>query len=91
MCFVGNRSTGKIDDHGSRPGNTLQTLIRQQRPVALGEALIMLHWARRAASPNTAAMVIKTDQYDQQHQDCELLFLSVLFLRRLAKDTALRP
>jgi hypothetical protein len=29
------------------------------------EALSMPHWARCAASLNTAAMVIKTDQYDQ--------------------------
>jgi hypothetical protein len=56
------------------PGDTLQTLTRQQRPVASGEALSMLHQARLAASPDTAAMVIKTDQYDQQHQDCGLLF-----------------
>ncbi len=65
LCFVGHWSTGNINDHGSRPGNTLQTLTRQQRPVASGEALSMLHWARRAASPNTAAMVIKSDQYNQ--------------------------
>jgi hypothetical protein len=58
-------STGKIDDHGSHPGSLSQTLTRQQHPVALGEALSMLHWARHAASPNTAAMVIKTDQYNQ--------------------------
>jgi hypothetical protein len=65
LCFVGHWSTGNIDDHGSRPGNTLQTLTQQQCPVALGEALSMLHWARCTALPNTAAMVIKTDQYDQ--------------------------
>jgi hypothetical protein len=65
MCFVGHRSTGNINEHGSRPGNTLQTLTRQQHPVASGEALSMLHQARHAASPNTAAMVIKSDQYDQ--------------------------
>jgi hypothetical protein len=65
LCFVGNWSTGNIDDHGSRLGDTLQTFTRQQPPVALREALSMLHWARRAASPDTAAMVIKTDQYDQ--------------------------
>jgi hypothetical protein len=51
-------------DHGSRLGNTSQTLTQQQLPVALGEALSMLHQARHAASPNTAAMVIKTDQYN---------------------------
>jgi hypothetical protein len=65
LCFVGNQSTENINDHGSRPGNTSQTLTPQQHPVALGKALSMLHWARRAPSPNTAAMVIKTDQYDQ--------------------------
>jgi hypothetical protein len=65
LCFVGHWSTGNIDDHGSRLGDTLQTLTRQQRPVASGEALSMLHLARRAASPNTAAMVIKSDQYNQ--------------------------
>jgi hypothetical protein len=65
LCFVSHRSTGNIDNHGSHPGNTLQILTRQQCPVALGEALRMLHWARHAASPNTAAMVIKTDQYGQ--------------------------
>jgi hypothetical protein len=65
LCFVGNQSTGKIDDHGSCPGNTLQTLTQQQHPVTLGEALSMLHWARHAASTDTAAMVIKTDQYNQ--------------------------
>jgi hypothetical protein len=63
--FVGHQSTGNIDDHGSRLGNTTQTLTRQQRSVASGEALSMLHWVRHAASPNTAAMVIKTEQYDQ--------------------------
>jgi hypothetical protein len=41
------------------------TLTQQRRPVALGAALSMLHWARHAASPDTAAMVIKTDQYNQ--------------------------
>jgi hypothetical protein len=57
--------TRNINNQGSCPGNTLQTLTQQQRPVALGEALSMLHQAGRAASPNTAALVIKTDQYDQ--------------------------
>jgi hypothetical protein len=65
MCFVDNRLTGNIDDHGNRPGNTLQTLTWQQHPVALGEALSMQHWARHATSPDTAAIVIKTDQYNQ--------------------------
>jgi hypothetical protein len=65
LCFVGHWFTGNIDDHGSHLGNTLQTLTRQQRPVALGETLSMLHWARHAASPNTVAMVIKSDQYNQ--------------------------
>jgi hypothetical protein len=65
LCFVGNWATGNINDHGSHPGNVLQTLTRQQRPLLSGEALSMLHWARQAASPDTAAMVIKTDQYNQ--------------------------
>jgi hypothetical protein len=65
LCFVGHRSTGNMDDHGSLPGDTFQTLTRQRRPVALGEALSMLHRARHAATPNAAAMVIKSDQYDQ--------------------------
>jgi hypothetical protein len=65
LCFVGHLSTGNINDHGSHPGNTLQTLTRQQHPVVSEEALSMLHWERRTASPDTAAMVIKTDQYDQ--------------------------
>jgi hypothetical protein len=67
LCFLGHRSTGNIDDHGSRPGDTLQTLTQQQCPAASGEALTMLHWAMHAASPNTAAMVIKSDQYNQYH------------------------
>jgi hypothetical protein len=62
---VGHPSTGNIDDHGSHPGNTLQTLTQQQCPVASGEALSMLHQASCAASPDIAAMVIKTDQYNQ--------------------------
>jgi len=62
MCFVGQWFTCNIDEHGSRPGNTLQTLAWQRRPEASGEALSMLHRARCAASPNTTAMVIKTDQ-----------------------------
>jgi hypothetical protein len=65
MCFVGNWSTGNIDYHGSRLGNTFQTLTRQQLPAALGEALSMLHWGRCTTSPDIATMVIKTDQYDQ--------------------------
>jgi hypothetical protein len=65
LYFVGHWSSCKIDDHGSRLGDTSQTLTRQQHPVALGEALSMLHQVRHAASPDTAAMVIKTDQYDQ--------------------------
>jgi hypothetical protein len=65
LCFVGYRSTGNINDHGSRLGNTSQTLTEQQCPVASGEALSMLHWVKHAASPDTAAMVIKTDQYNQ--------------------------
>jgi hypothetical protein len=65
LCFVGNPPTGNINDNGSCQGNTSQTLTQQQRPVESGEALSMLHWERRAASPNTAAMVIKTDQYNQ--------------------------
>jgi len=40
-----------------------QTPARQGHPEASGEALSMPHWARCATSPNTAAMVIKTDQY----------------------------
>jgi hypothetical protein len=43
----------------------LQTLTRQQRPVALGEALSMLHLARCDPLPDTAAMVIKADQHYQ--------------------------
>jgi hypothetical protein len=31
----------------------------------IGKALIMLHQARHAASPDTATVVIKTAQYDQ--------------------------
>jgi len=67
LCFVGHWSTCNIDDHGSRPGNTSQTLARQRHPEASGEAMSMPHRARRAASPDTAAtaMVIKTDQYNQ--------------------------
>jgi hypothetical protein len=65
LCFVGHWSTGNIDDHGSRPGNTSQTLARQGRPEASGEALSLPHWASCAALPNAATMVIKTDQYDQ--------------------------
>jgi hypothetical protein len=42
-----------------------QTLAWKRRPVASGEALIMPNWARRVTSSDTAAMVIKTDQYDQ--------------------------
>jgi hypothetical protein len=65
LCFVGRWSTGNINDHDSHPGDTSQTLTRQQRPVASGKALSMLHWVMHAASPNTAAMVIKSDQYNQ--------------------------
>jgi hypothetical protein len=62
LCFVGQWFTCNIDEHGSRPGKTLQTLAWQRRPEAPGEALSMPHRARCATSPNTTAMVIKTDQ-----------------------------
>jgi hypothetical protein len=65
LCFLGNWSTGNINDHGSRPGNTSQKLTPQQHPVTSAKALSMLYWARHTASPNTATMVIKTDQYNQ--------------------------
>jgi len=65
LCFVGHWSTRTIDDHGSRPGDTSQTLARQGHPEASEDALSMPHWARCAASLDIAAMVIKTDQYDQ--------------------------
>jgi hypothetical protein len=65
LRFVSHQSTGNIDDHGSRLDDTSQTLTRQQCPVALGEALSMLHWERHATSPDTAAMAIKTDHYNQ--------------------------
>jgi len=65
LCFVGHWSTRNIDDHGSRPGDTSQALAQQGRPEASGEALSMPHCAWCAASLDIAAMVIKTDQYDQ--------------------------
>jgi hypothetical protein len=65
IVFCGHWTTHNIDDHGSHPGNTLQTLTGQGRPEASGEALNMPHWARCTTSPGTATMVIKTDQYNQ--------------------------
>jgi hypothetical protein len=65
LKFVLCWSTCNINDHGSRQGDTSQTLAWQRRPEAPGEALSMPHQARCAASPDTAAMIIKTNQYDQ--------------------------
>jgi len=43
---------------GSRRGNTEQVVARWQRPVASGEALVMLHWAMRSVSHQRTAMAI---------------------------------
>jgi hypothetical protein len=49
----------KFVDHDSRQGNTAQALDRWQHPVALSEALDVLHWAMRPTSHRCIAMAIK--------------------------------
>ena len=42
-----------------RLGNTRQVVARWQRPVASGEALVMLHWEMRSVLHQRTAMPIK--------------------------------
>jgi hypothetical protein len=46
-------------DHGGRQGDTMQALNRWQHPVALSEALDVLHWAMRPASYQFISMAIE--------------------------------
>jgi len=46
-------------DHGGRRGDTAQALTRWWHPVALSEALDVLHWAMRPASYRCIAMAIE--------------------------------
>jgi len=43
---------------GGRRGDTERVVARWQRPVASGEALVMLHWAMRSVSHRRTAMAI---------------------------------
>jgi hypothetical protein len=49
----------KFVDHGGRQGNTAQVLDRWRHPVALSEALDVLHRAMRPTSHRCIAMAIK--------------------------------
>jgi hypothetical protein len=49
-----------IDDHGSRRADTVPALARWQRPVALHEALVVLHRAMCAASHQRIRVAIET-------------------------------
>ncbi len=53
MCFF------EIVDHGGRWGDTAQALARWRHPVALSEALDVLHRAMRLASFRCIAMAIE--------------------------------
>ncbi len=49
----------EIVDHGGRQGNTAQALAQWWHPVALSEALDVLHWGMRLVSYCCIAMAIK--------------------------------
>jgi hypothetical protein len=49
----------EIVDHGGRRGNTAQALAQCQHPVALSEALDVLHQAMRLALYRCIAMAIE--------------------------------
>jgi hypothetical protein len=53
VCFF------EIVDHGGRRGDTAQALARWRHPVALSEALDVLHRAMRLASYRCIAMAIE--------------------------------
>jgi hypothetical protein len=49
----------KIDEQGGRHGNAMRELARWQHPVALSEALDVLHWVMHPAWHRRIRMVIK--------------------------------
>jgi hypothetical protein len=49
----------EIIDHGSRRGNTMRALARWRHPLALSEALVVLHRAMRPASHRHIRMVVE--------------------------------
>jgi hypothetical protein len=63
LCFVGVLCVSfKFVDHGGRQDNTAQALDQYRHPVALSEALDMLHQAMRPASYNDIRMAIEIDR-----------------------------
>ena len=48
----------EIIDHGSRRGNAMQALAQWQHPLALSEALVVLHQVMRPASHRRIRMII---------------------------------
>jgi len=51
----------KTVDHGGRRGNTAQALARWRHPLALSEALVVLHRAMRPASYRRIRMAVKIE------------------------------
>jgi hypothetical protein len=49
----------KIGDHGSRCGNSMRALAQWRHPLALSEALDVLHRAMRPASHRRIHMVVE--------------------------------
>ncbi len=49
----------KIVDHGGRHGNAMRALAKWQHPLALSEALVVLHRAMRPASHRRIPMVVE--------------------------------
>ena len=59
-----------INDHGGRRGNTVQVIDQWQHPVAMREALVVLHRAIRATSHRRIRMVI-----EMASKPCVLFFI----------------
>jgi hypothetical protein len=54
LCFAA------MDDHGGHRGYMVHVLSQWQRPVALREALVMLHWAMHTTLHRRMCVAIKT-------------------------------
>ena len=59
---------------GCHLGNTKQVVAQWRRPVASGEALVMLHWAMRSVLHRCSAMAIEMARDGGAFVRCRRLF-----------------
>jgi hypothetical protein len=60
LCFVSVLCVlFELIDHSGRWGDTVQALAQWRHPVALSEALDVIHWAMRPTSYRCITMAIK--------------------------------